>query len=203
MNDQLFAMFFTWTTYGTWLPGDERGHVSNTLRSTGGFEQKQNQPETPYAAGDDFTRERARSLQKWQTVRLDEPQAIVVAESLVKLSETREWMILRAAVMSNHVHVVLTKCPTDGPAVRRILKGVTQSDLSKFVGESRRWWTAGGSDRLRQGEQSILETVRYTANQTGKLAEIVENRVVLKAGGNAGRNGGDEPRRSGRTEADA
>jgi REP element-mobilizing transposase RayT len=189
MNDQLFAMFFTWTTFGTWLPGDERGHVSNKRRSAGGFEQKQNQPGTPYATGDDDTRERARSLQKWPTVWLNESQAIVVAKSLVELSQKREWVILRAAVMSNHVHVVLVKCPTDGPAVRRILKGVTQSDLNKSVGQSRRWWTSGGSDRVRWGERSILETVRYTANQPGKLAEVVENRVVLK-------NGGDEPRRS-------
>lgn len=189
MNDQLFAMFFTWTTYGTWLPGDERGHVSNKLRSSGGFDEKQNQPGTPYAAGDDYTRERARSLQKWPTVWLSETQAIVVAKSLVALSQKREWMILRAAVMSNHVHVVMSKCPTDGAAVRRILKGVTQSDLNKSVGQPRRWWTAGGSDRLRQGEQSILETVRYTANQLGKLAEVVENRLLME-------DGGDEPRRS-------
>jgi len=38
INDDTVAMFFTWTTYGTWLPGDERGHVSNKLRPTGGFE---------------------------------------------------------------------------------------------------------------------------------------------------------------------
>jgi REP element-mobilizing transposase RayT len=182
MNEQPFAMFFTWTTYGTWLPGDERGHVSNRLRPDGRFEPKQNRPGTPYAAGDPFTRQRARELQSWPTVWLTEPQAAVVAKSLAELSQLRGWMILRAAVMSNHVHVVLAKCPTDGPAVRRILKGVTQSDLSKSVGQSRRWWTSGGSDRLRQGEPSILETVRYTANQPGKLAEIVENRVLCRNG---------------------
>ncbi|MEX1042727.1 MAG: hypothetical protein WDZ51_18980 [Pirellulaceae bacterium] len=183
INDDTVAMFFTWTTYGTWLPGDKRGHVSNKLRPTGGFEQKQNRPETPYATGDDYTQQRARNLQTWPTVWLSEPEAMVVAKSLVELSEKREWMILRAAVMSNHVHVVLTECPIDGPAVRRILKGVTQSDLSKSVGQSRRWWTTGGSDRMRRGERSILETIRYTAGQAGILAEVVENRVILKDGG--------------------
>ncbi|MEX2359121.1 MAG: hypothetical protein WEE51_12410, partial [Pirellulaceae bacterium] len=70
INDDTVAMFFTWTTYGTWLPGDKRGHVSNKLRPTGGFEQKQNRPETPYATGDDYTQQRARNLQTWPTVWL-------------------------------------------------------------------------------------------------------------------------------------
>jgi len=90
MNDELFAMFFTWTTYGTWLPGDERGHVSNRLRPDGQFEQKQNRPGTPYATGDAYTRKRARELQSWSTVWLNEPDAIVVAKSLVELSQKRE-----------------------------------------------------------------------------------------------------------------
>src|SRR5690349_21194983 len=37
----------TWTTYGTWLPGDERGFVSN-VRDGDGPEVKHNTPATPY-----------------------------------------------------------------------------------------------------------------------------------------------------------
>jgi hypothetical protein len=29
--DEPFALHITWTCYGTWLPGDQRGHVSNVL----------------------------------------------------------------------------------------------------------------------------------------------------------------------------
>ena len=39
----------TWTTYGTWLPGDERGFVSN-VRDGEGPEVKHNMPGTPYDA---------------------------------------------------------------------------------------------------------------------------------------------------------
>ena len=28
-TDEPMAYFITWTTYGTWLPGDERGHWSD------------------------------------------------------------------------------------------------------------------------------------------------------------------------------
>jgi REP element-mobilizing transposase RayT len=173
------ALFITWTTYGTWLPGDARGYVSNTLSPKGGFEPKQNQIGTPYKVDEAYTRERARDLQKWQAVWLTVPQAQIVANSLVSVATKRDWMILRASVMSNHVHVVLTRCPIDGPGVRRILKGNTQADLSAAIGERRRWWTAGGSDRRRSGVRSIDATTRYVADQPGKLAEVVENVVIV------------------------
>jgi hypothetical protein len=165
--------------YGTWLPGDERGYVSNTLTPRSGFRRKQNRPGTPYAVDDPHTRERAQALQKWPTVWLNPTQAVVVATSLLRVATEHGWMILRAAVMSNHVHVVVIGCPIKGEAVRRILKGNTQADLSDSVGESRRWWTAGGSDRRRCGERSIRATIQYVADQPGKLAEVIENVVVI------------------------
>ena len=172
------AMFITWTTYGTWLPGDERGHVSNVITPQS-FVRKQNRPGTAYAKGNPSTRDRAAELQKWPTVWLTELDAIVVANSLVNVAVEGKWMILRAAVMANHVHVVVTDCPLDGPVVRRILKGKVQAKLSEAVGTNRRWWTAGGSDRTRRGERSIDATVEYVANQQGKLAEVIENAVVV------------------------
>ena len=42
------------------------------------------------------------------------------------------------AVMANHVHVLVTNCPDDGPAVRRVLKGVSQAELSRGEGRSKR-----------------------------------------------------------------
>ncbi|MFN0196849.1 MAG: hypothetical protein ACKVT0_08875 [Planctomycetaceae bacterium] len=173
------ALFITWTTYGTWLPGDERGYVSDTLRPEGGFLPKQNQFGTPYADGNAHTREQASELQQWPTIWLTAAEALVVAHSLVRLATKRGWMILRAAIMSNHVHAVVINCPIDGPAVRRTLKGITQTDLSDSVGENRRWWTSGGSNRRRCGERSISETVLYVANQHGKLAEVIDNVAVI------------------------
>ncbi|MEX1230369.1 MAG: hypothetical protein WEB58_09020 [Planctomycetaceae bacterium] len=177
--DDPVALFITWTTYGTWLPGDERGYVSNAILPQGGSLPKQNQFDTPYVVGDAHTHGRARDLQKSPAVWLTAAEALVVANSLVRVATERGWMILRAAVMSNHVHTVVIDCPLDGPAVRRVLKGNTQADLSNSVGENRRWWTRRGSDRRRCGERSIGETVRYVANQWGKMAEVIENVVVI------------------------
>ena len=135
--DQPFALLITWTCYGTWLPGDERGHVSNTLLPEGGHRGKQNVPGTPVSAGDEYTRQPARALQKGETVWLSADQARSAAQALVEAAKTREWKILRGAIMANHVHVVVSDCPDDGPAARRILKGTSQAALTSATGHSR------------------------------------------------------------------
>ena len=73
--DYPFALLTTWTCYGTWLPGDSRGHVSNILFPGGGFERKHNQVGTPYAEGDSYTRTVAYSEQSFPTVYLTSEQA--------------------------------------------------------------------------------------------------------------------------------
>jgi hypothetical protein len=130
-DDVPFALFLSWTCYGTWLPGDLRGYVSNTRHSTGGFTAKQNIPGTPYTADDPFAHKRAHVFQKGKSVRLTFREARWAAESFVAAAAKRGWRILRGAIMANHVHLVVCDCPDDGPAVQRIFKGVSQADLSK------------------------------------------------------------------------
>ncbi len=169
-----FALHITWTCYASWLPGDRRGYVSNTLLPEGGAAPKQNTPGTPYRADDPYTRRLARALQKGPTVVLSAEDALCVARSLVEAARTRDWRILRAGVMANHVHVVITDCPDDGPAVRRVLKGNSQAALSAATGRPQRWWTAGGSDRYKHDHAAIEAAVAYVAAQPGMLAQIVD-----------------------------
>jgi REP element-mobilizing transposase RayT len=161
------------------MPGDSRGHVSKIFRPGFGYEPKQNIPGTPYSAGDAATQSRARALQKHETVWLTQAQAECVAQALVKAALERAWQIPRAAIMSNHVHAVVIDCPDDGPAVRRILKGTSQAALSNLAGTPCRWWTQGGSDRYKHGDNAIDAANEYVAQQFGKLAEIIATKVVV------------------------
>ena len=47
IHDDAFALHITWTTYGSRLPGDERGYVSNTYLPSEGYQPKQNAPSAP------------------------------------------------------------------------------------------------------------------------------------------------------------
>ena len=176
-SDEPFGLLITWTCYGTWLPGDRRGYVSDTFRPDKPRVPKQNTPGTPYTADDEHTYNVALQRQKWPTVHLTHAQASVVAERLVDAAKERDWRILRGAVMSDHVHVVIVECPDDGPTVRRALKGPTQAGLSERAGRPRRWWTRGGSDRYLHTEDSIRHAIAYVACQKGILAEIIDMEV--------------------------
>lgn len=169
-----FAIHITWTCYANWLPGDERGHVSNVLLASGGSLPKENAPGTPYRGGDAFTYRMARRLQKAPTARLDAELARWAAEALVDAARKRGWRILRAALMANHVHAVIGECLDDGPLVRRVLKGASQAALCEKSGFCTRWWTAGGSDRYKKDWSAIEAAIQYVAEQEWKLVEIID-----------------------------
>jgi REP element-mobilizing transposase RayT len=174
-----FALHVTWTTYGSRLPGDARGYVSNTIKPKGGFEPKENVRGTPVRAGDAYTSTHASTLQKFPAVLLSREQARWVAEELVGVGMKEGWRIPRAAVMENHVHVLVTDCPQDGPLVRRKLKGVVQAGLSKRLGKPMKWWTDDGSNRYKHDEAAIAAADNYIANQSGMLAGVVDNRAFV------------------------
>ncbi len=172
-----FALHITWTTYGTWVPGDPRGYVSHTLHAPGQWQARENTPRTPYAADHSRTRQIAAKLQKDTPILLETAQAETVASTLIESVVPRGWIIGRAAIMANHVHVVIFDTPPDGPAVRRILKGTTQAALSASYGSSRRWWTAGGSDRYKNDDAAIENALRYVENQEHVLVAIRDNAI--------------------------
>lgn len=176
--DDADAFFITWTTYGTWLPGDPRGHSSNFVGADNRYHPKSNQFGSEHSSGDQATLNRARAQQKWETVWLDSIQAGVCAEALLSASEKRSWKILRSAVMCNHVHIVLIGSTLSGPLTSRVLKGVSQARLSDSVGASRRWWTRRGSERPLSGSHAILSAMKYVENQEGLLARIAHNQIV-------------------------
>jgi REP element-mobilizing transposase RayT len=173
-----FALLITWTCYGTWLPGDRRGFVSNIRRTDGKYEAKHNIPGTPYSASHPATKIRAAELQAYPTMTLDRRTALVAATSLIAACDERQWHMLRAALMWNHVHVVVSNCPDNGPAARRVLKGVSQNSICQSLDASRRIWTAGGSDRYLHGDRAIEAAVHYVANQPNMLAEIVNMKIA-------------------------
>ena len=178
VNGESFALLITWTCYGTWLPGDRRGYVSNTRRSDGKYDRKRNVPGSPITADHAATRQHAAAHQKYATAALDRDHAAAAAYAICDSCAVREWRVLRAALMWNHVHVIVSNCPDDGPEVRRVLKGVSQNAICKHDGKSQRWWTAGGSDRYLHGERAIAAATNYVASQPGVLVEIV-NMIVM------------------------
>lgn len=177
-SDGQFGLLITWTCYGTWLPGDARGHVSNQQVNPTQWLPKENAPGSPCRSDDPYAHAQASRRQQHATTRLDRRQAACVAASLVEAARSRKWRLLCARIMANHVHAVITDCPNDGPAVRRILKGTTQASLNRLAGAPHKWWTRGGSNRYLNGSDHIEAAMKYVEDQEFVLAGVDDMKIL-------------------------
>ena len=107
-NDPI-SLFITWTTYGSWLPGDSRGWMKWKVG------QRQPQP---------LLEDWCKNQMKERAVLLDAQHRQVVEDVVGKHSDIRGWELHAVSVRSNHVHVVVTVVPKTGNKDYRVADGV-------------------------------------------------------------------------------
>lgn len=161
----------TWTTYGTWLPGDERGFVSPIPDGRGAW-TLHNTPDTPYDRDRPTLERRARGLLKSAEIVLNEARARVVVDAIVESAGNHGLKVPVASVMRTHAHVVASSFEHDGAKLLQIFKGVASRRLSQAFGPPAggTWWTRHGSRRLLADEAAIGAAVRYVDAQQNVLA---------------------------------
>jgi REP element-mobilizing transposase RayT len=148
MSDPL-AYFLTWTTYGTWLPGDARGWVKRRGKSEGIVE-------APSAALESH----ARSLMNDPPVVLDAKMRDADAAMRQACRESG-WNLHALEVRSNHVHIVVTACDASPGKVMGVLKVRGTQGLNALGGERDRWWARNGSKRILDSSASVEAAIRY------------------------------------------
>jgi len=160
----------TWTTYGSWLPGDERGFVGRVPDGEAGH-VVHNLPGEPYDADEPALRRSAGAQQKGPTVTLDGAAADVCAAAFREVSDTHGVVIHAAAVMANHVHLVVSAEDADGARLLQLFKGVASRRLGQRFGRrpGGSWWTRHGSRRLLRDERAVEQAIRYVMTQEAPL----------------------------------
>ena len=157
----------TWTTYGTWLPGDDRGFVSN-VRDGEGPEVRHNSPGTEPDAKQRGLWLSAKSNMKGPAVYLSAEQAAAVLEQLQETSRYRGWELLAVAIMANHIHVVVGVPGDPEPdTLLRDFKSYASRKLNKSFDRplSETWWTESGSRRKLPNEAAVIAGVAYVREQ--------------------------------------
>ena len=146
------AFFLTWTTYGSWLPGDPRGWTDSRGR--------QRAPE------DRLRGSVARRLQA-SGITLSNPERRSVEGSIAAVCRLRGWCLHAVNCRTQHVHAVVT-VPNLAPAqVMQQLKAWASRALDAPQAEDRerprqqRRWTRGGSMRLIRAETDLDAVVKY------------------------------------------
>ena len=146
LSSDPIAYFLTWTTYGSWLPGDERGW---TPRGGG------KRPPDPARRRDAAARLRE------PPVTLAPAQRALVDAVIRDHAGRRGWTLHAVNVRTNHVHVVVT-APTYAPKlVGEQFRGWGTRRLKAAHPGRENWWTEGGTAQLVFGEDDLTEAVRY------------------------------------------
>jgi REP element-mobilizing transposase RayT len=156
MNDPI-AYFITWTTYGSWLPGDERGWID---RDRSGIQ-------SPDAKLKEFA-ERAMTE---EMVTLSDDERTVVESVIDEHCRVRGWILHARNARTNHVHVVVTALVTP-EKVREQLKAWASRRLSErlgLVGSGKdgktKWWTEKGDIELIWDEDGLARVIDYVLNR--------------------------------------
>ena len=151
----------TWTTYGTWLQGDERGYVKDGEA----------------AAGCEGLRQANAERRKGGAMRLDRAERRIVRAAIQDEARRIGAHILAVAVWSNHVHVVITAdCKPE--KVMADLKAWCSRRLRETFGESsdRDRWTQHGSTRYLNDQRSFDAAVKYVIDEQGDAMELYDYR---------------------------
>jgi REP element-mobilizing transposase RayT len=153
-NDEFpLAYFLTWTTYGTWLPGDERGWCKRGSRVV--------------EAGDPALRDAARSAMTEEPVILTQAQRDLIDAVIVNHCAIRKWTLHARIVRTNHIHAVVSAALV-GTEVRAQLKAWCSRRLSEQAGLTggaengkRRWFSERGDFEWIDDHEHLENAIRY------------------------------------------
>jgi REP element-mobilizing transposase RayT len=160
------AFLFTWSTYGTWLPGDARGWVEYRH----GFQLPDPILELECAA-----------RMTGDACRLAPHQRDRVHKQVAETCAHKRWLWHAVNCRTNHVHVVLSS-PAPPKTIREQLKAwcsrrLNEQQVELGIPEQERriqWWAERGSIRWIFNESDLAAAIDYVLNQQDNPRRFIE-----------------------------
>jgi len=134
----------TWTTYGSWLPGDERRYVANGQ----------------ILAPDSKILERNKKRLKSSAVKLSKEEIKLVQQVILSEAKKIAHEILALAVCTNHVHLAARANDKLIEDIVGRYKSLTTSSLWE-LGRKGRIWTKGYDKRFCFSEEDLILKIHY------------------------------------------
>ncbi len=172
--DSRRTWFLTWTTYGSWLPGDDRG-FTGAIRDASGRKVSTRSSEIAAHRSNPALFNKARALQQSDVILLSSTHAKIIAADVQRSCEYLGWHLSGLAVMATHLHVLVTVSGDPEPdSIVRDLKAYASRALNReFPKPAQGWWTRGASKRVLKTEKEVLAKVQYIRDQPGQLALVL------------------------------
>jgi len=141
------TLFITWTTYGTWLPGDRRGWRK--------WQAGEQQPKSLLEAW-------CRDQMKDEPVLLNLDHRQTVEDVCRRHATIRRWELHATSVRSNHVHVAVT-ASAEPKKVRDQFKANATRVLREHPTPitAHKVWTRGGDIQIIDSEEALEQVVLY------------------------------------------
>jgi REP element-mobilizing transposase RayT len=159
MHSDALAYLITFTTYGTWLHGDERFSVDRRHNISG----------TPYVDPDPRRLRYVTTMLKHPPVMLGPDRRAVVQEAIAVVCERRDWTLHALNVRSNHVHVVVS-APQPPERVMNDFKSWATRGLvtAGLVRRGTAVWTRHGSTRYLWKSCDLVGACEYVSEHQGE-----------------------------------
>jgi len=141
---QAIAYMLTWTTYGSWLQGDERGYVKDGM----------------ILPANAALNRANRAVMTTPEVTLTLRQQAIVKDALRKEAAALGQEVCAVAVRKNHVHLVVTTNGLDPCHAVSHYKNAARLAV-QGDGFAGRLWTRGYSKRYCFDEQQLYAMIEY------------------------------------------
>ena len=149
MSD-IVGVFITWTTYGTWLPGDARGWRSRTAG------HQLAKPELE---------EMAFNKLKSEPVLLKPHDRVTVESACRDHCQFRGWVLHAVNARSNHVHVVVS-----GYLKAQLIRDQLKANCTRALRLQsqplvrERTWAKGGDCEILFNDDDLANAIDYVLN---------------------------------------
>ena len=134
----------TFTTYGTWLQGDERGYVKKGR----------------IYPGNKALRRINKKLQSQEAVILTKVQQQIIKKAIIKEAVAQGQKIYVLSVRPNHVHIVVQNSQQPVSKIIAYYKKVARIAL-KTAGHNGKLWTRGYDKRFCFDKGSLERRIKY------------------------------------------
>jgi len=134
----------TWRTYGSWLPGDERGYVIDGQILPGNLK----------------TLERNQKRQKSPAVKLNKQEIQLIRQIILNEAKRIGQKIVALTVCTNHVHLTARTNTSSIEDIVGRYKSITTRALWK-IGRKGRIWTKGYDKRFCFTEEELAQRIQY------------------------------------------
>lgn len=152
------AYLITFTTYGTWLHGDERGWT----------DPKHNTPGTAYPRYDEKYVSRDQRGLKHRPVLLNAQRRRIVHDTIQQVCHYKGWELCALHVRSNHVHLVVCADPPPERIMNAVKSWATRRMVEHGVLASGiKAWTRHGSTRYLWRQPELEAACHYVCEGQG------------------------------------